>query len=812
MDKYTANWFFCWFDLGLPAWIHLLLAVCVLFAPGATDARPWDFTPEVPWGWGRPLAPRYWGCRWGWAARMLWRSRWHMLARCVLLLILVEISGVGAVVPRAEWLVCLPILDGLLNSGGCLSRGSRGYQHVRQGVRWAYRVSVWSLCVLTVIRGMRTPWGASLLGIVEVCERDESRVELEQWRTDEGQVAYRARLHGEFVLESTAQDPATQRLFMLCLRQLRAPGRERSPWSIVRQEALARVFEVKQEHISRWQGYLRKRQWGALLSEHESGWLSEDRCRDVVGVWAPNIWQTASEVHARLQAQGMRISLRAVEEAGRRSGLQEVRRHVKQQYVSTAGGVQPRDGYVVQQLFRLIEQLAAQLQGQAVPREERVDALALRQLAGQASAGTQEKPWSQLFPLAHWLMGAGQDVTEDVVRCPYCGGTQVTRKSRTPRVKAYLDAQGQRQTVQVYRYYCKNSTCAHRTFTDLPPELVLHSVWSLDARRTALELYMGLGSSYRRVAGALHVAPATVYHWLAQFGCEPLCVAALFGMVRSSGVVGIDEKYVRIPKSDKPQSKMRKWMYVYVAVDMHTLDLLHIDVFPYLGSASAQTFLLALRTKGYHPQVIVTDLCNDYAEVLAAVFPHATHHECLFHALQAWHRHFREAFGRDYARTAPEMFALCNALDDVFDAQTRRTVEKRYAQWQADCQPWLKADPRLQPLVDSVARHFPLLLNAYERPLIPLTNNATERLIRRFDQHYQNFAGFESLETARVYLRLFELTYRFTPFGPEVQCHLRGRCPLELAGYDLSNVPLARILREISTVPSPALPPELVPT
>jgi hypothetical protein len=69
-------------------------------------------------------------------------------------------------------------------------------------------------------------------------------------------------------------------------------------------------------------------------------------------------------------------------------------------------------------------------------------------------------------------------------------------------------------------------------------------------------------------------------------------------------------------------------------------------------------------------------------------------------------------------------------------------------------------------------------------------------LIRRFDQHYQNFAGFDSLETARCYLHLFELTYRFTPFGPEVQPHLRGKCPLELAGYDLTQVPLARYLRD----------------
>jgi transposase-like protein len=742
---------------------------------------------------------------------MLWNSRWHILARCGLLLTLIETSGVRETLPGLSLLVGLPLLDSLLNSGVYLCGQSQGYQGVQRNVRRAYQISVWGLLVLTGLRLTHTPWGGAGLGIVNVCERDGSRVELESGETETGLPVYRVRLQGEFVLELKSQDPFAQRLFMLFLRQLRTPGREESSWGIVRQEALATVFGVKQEHISRWQGYFGKGEWARLLSLAESSWLNEDRCREVVAVWAPNIWQTAPEVQARLQAQGMRMGLRVVEEAGRRSGLQEVRRHLKQQYSLTAGGLQPREGYIVQQLLRLVEQLEAQLQGQAVVPEERVDAIALRQWVGPVAAEPQEKPWPWLLQVEHWLLGAWQEEPEGVVRCPYCGSSHVARKSRTPRVKAYLDAQGQRQTVEVYRYYCKNPECAYQTFTNLPPGLVLHSPWTWDARLKGLEVYLGLRSSYRQAAAVLNVNSGTLYRWLAQFGYEPLCVAALFGMVRSSGVVGIDEKYVQIPKSDKPQSKMRKWMYVYVAVDMHTLDLLHIDVFPYLGSASAQTFLLALRAKGYHPQVIVTDLCNDYPEVLAAVFPHATHHECVFHALQAWHRQFRDLFGRDLERTAPEIFALQQGLDKVFDAKTRRTVQKRYAQWLEQCTPWREVEPRLQPIVDSVARHYPLLVNAYDQPLIPLTNNATERLIRRFDQHYQNFAGFDSLETARIYLHLFELTYRFTPFSREVQPHLRGRCPLELAGYDLSNVPLARYLREHSRAPVFPDPPEVVP-
>jgi transposase-like protein len=48
-----------------------------------------------------------------------------------------------------------------------------------------------------------------------------------------------------------------------------------------------------------------------------------------------------------------------------------------------------------------------------------------------------------------------------------------------------------------------------------------HSVWTLDARLKALELYASLRTNYRSAANALGVAPSTLYHWLDQFGAEP---------------------------------------------------------------------------------------------------------------------------------------------------------------------------------------------------------------------------------------------------------------------------------------------------
>jgi hypothetical protein len=53
--------------------------------------------------------------------------------------------------------------------------------------------------------------------------------------------------------------------------------------------------------------------------------------------------------------------------------------------------------------------------------------------------------------------------------------------------------------------------------------------------------------------------------------------------------------------------------------------------------------------------------------------------------------------------------------------------------------------------------------------------------------------GFDTIETAQLFLGVFEKVYRFTPFSQDAQPRIRGKCPLELAGYDISQVPMASL-------------------
>jgi len=363
----------------------------------------------------------------------------------------------------------------------------------------------------------------------------------------------------------------------------------------------------------------------------------------------------------------------------------------------------------------------------------------------------------------------------------------------------------------VYRYYCHNPACQYKTFTNLPPNLIPHSKWTLEHHLAALQTYEWSHSVYRCTSQMLGVTKMTVYRWVSGFGYQLLPVAALFGVVRSSGVVGIDEKYVLVPKNDKPDAEMKRWMYVYFAVDCYTYDLLHIDLYPCNTKHSAHAFLLALRAKGYHPRVIVTDMRVDYRDVVAAAFPNAVHHECIFHALQQVHKHFQEAYSLNYAETRPDIVALREEINRIFDARTRRTAQRRYEKVLAQRDQRVAETSKADDAFRFLERHWPTLVNAIESRHIPRTNNATEQVIRIFTQHYKTFCGFENIDTARLYLGVFEKVYRFTPFSEDAQKRIRGKCPLELAGYEVQKLPMIQLFRGLALQWPAAAFQELVP-
>jgi len=641
------------------------------------------------------------------------------------------------------------------------------------------------------------------LGCV-ICGRSEPWVKVEQ----SGDGPYQAELCGHFRLQVASDDPFRMRLLILFLRLLEVAGPERvigrtrddrAPF--VRQMQVAEWFGVPQPNVSRWERYWQTGAWADLLSLKSAEVLTSEVRTRIIQVFAAFPWWGVAQVYAHLQGQGQTITERQVRQTAQESGWSQLRQELQRRYHLRADSFRPREEWVVGQLLALVEKLLTRLEeGDQLTPQQQVEVADLQTLV--AATGLTPAPALKALPwllrLEQVVFGQWPMVEDEQIRCCYCGSTHVVRKSKQPRLKKYYDAQGQVVTVAVYRYYCRNQACTKGSFTHLPTGLTPYSPYRTETKLLALQMYAWGYSTYRRTAQALGVTSFTVYRWVSAWGYDLLPVAALFGLVKSSGVVGVDEKYVLVPKNDKPAGKMRRWMYVYLAVDVYTYDLLHIAIYPTNDQTTALTFLFALRAKGYRPRVIVTDLRRDYGADIAQVFPQASHHECIFHALQDIGTLCRQIYGSDYAHTQPEVELLRQGIVHIFQAKTKRTAQKRYEAMLTLREKYVQNRAEAAAIFNFLDRHWPKLVNAIESDLMPRTNNTVELVIRRFDQHYQNFCGFDTIDTAQLFLAVFEKLYRFTPFSADAQPGIRGKCPLELAGYDISQLPMAALCRGLS--------------
>jgi len=756
-------------------------------APALLAARVW-----VAQTWQRPF------CR-SLLLEMLWLAKGH-----------VGLSW-GALVPWLAWACSLTSLlwPSLLRHPE--------WRLVQRLADQVLQTTLWLAIGLLLDQGIMMP---GVLRVQVTCGlvAQQSSVTVEH---DCEQHCYRARLSGTFSLRVADDDPFRRRLLLLFLRLLDDDGAQRGSrrtrdgrTPAVRQQMLAESLGIPQPNISRWEGYWQNGDWRRLLSQYAPEILTHELQQQIIDTWAHWPQWTAQHVWHLLLNNGVAVTLRQVRQAAHESGWQTVRQTLGRQCAAQAADLRLREDWLISSLLAQIQMLLTKLQaGQGLTPQETLDVAALQ--AGASAAGlTARAP----VPLRPWLRRVEQvlfrswdETMVGDVRCTYCGSAQVRRKSSIPRPKRVVDAQGEVQWVATYRYYCKNPACAVKSFTAFPPGVLPYTPHGIETHVLVVQMYAWGRSVYRRTGAAMGVAAMTVYRWVSAFGTELLPVAALFGVVRSSGVVGVDEKWVLVPKNSKVAGDNRRWMYVYLAVDCYTYDLLHIAIYERNTEQSARAFLLALRAKGYRPRVVVTDLRQDYGPALAAVFPQAQHHECLFHAKKAVHRQLWQIYGPERYKNDAQAVAVRQAVDDVLAAETKRTAQRRYEAVMAQRQALVAAEPGLEGVFATLETHWPTLINGIESDLIPRTNNTVELVIRRFDQHYQNMCGFESVETAALFLGVFEKVYRFTPFSQDAQQRLRGKSPLELAGYDVAHLPMATMCRGWALSLPVHPPPEVVP-
>lgn len=758
------------------------------------------------------------------------QSGLRLLAREALLVGLLHTSGALALAPWSWGVLPLPLLQ-TLSTGWRVrrpaSRPPTPLTHVMLAVQRSYQLTLVLLLIGSVVQVLlhlhhTAPGGLLPIGLTAWALHPDDDTEISI--TTEPENHFQVTLRGAFTLVWDPRDSFEKWLLVLFLRRLQRVGH---PRPVLTQQQVGEAFGTCQHDVSVWENQVREHSWHYLSDRFRHALQSvlpdAEVSQAILKVWVPAFWLSAWDVRERLIALGVvadraALDLEALTRLAQHTGFSRVRELLLERFDLQAGQLTRREHWWLNQLLALNERLIDQLErGEMLTPQEIIEIEPLR-LKSPEKAEDSEAPAPLAACLKRTLFGPPDTKTatpphSEPVRCTYCDSEQVAPKSQQPRRKTIINECGEKQVVEVLRYYCHNPACPYHTFTHFPQGVLPHSVYPVQVRLLAVEVYVQLMSTYRRSARMLAVKASTVYHWVASVSPAALCLAAYLGAVRTSGVIGIDDKWVKVcsPSAVRPHGTRPRavWRYVYVAVDAYSDDLLAIQIYPEHSDESVRLFLLELKAKGICPRVVVSDLDPAYGRILPQIFPHAVHHECIFHATQNALNQMTKVYGRNYCELRPDTIPLHEAITDLFHAQTQKTVRQRYAELMELRSAYVTKTPEIACVFDSLERHFPKLVNAIESPDIPRTNNATELVIRRFDQHYQSMCGLDSLESAQVYLRLFELVYRLTPFMDDNPGDKAGKCPLELAGYDLKALPIADFFTNLK-LPALVVPPQVL--
>jgi transposase-like protein len=283
------------------------------------------------------------------------------------------------------------------------------------------------------------------------------------------------------------------------------------------------------------------------------------------------------------------------------------------------------------------------------------------------------------------------------------------------------------------------------------------------------------GVSLEVIGRFFGVHKTTVMRWLSPLAQINWQAAVQHGKRFFSGIVAVDEKWIKIAGA---------WWYLFVAVDQVSGFPLHVALLPSNATPYCTLFLFQLKALGYHPKVLITDGWDAYVAAIARVFPQAQHLLCRFHALRAAFRRLRQQVPSGQARCQ-----WADKLKGLFRTSSKRTVRRRLERLQAEA----KNSPA-QAVVARLLAKVPQLLPAVGSTWRPTTSNAAERFLGAFERFYRAKGPFQHLASAQKHVDLFMLGYVFETCSAEAAAERQGRCPLQVAGYEVGAIPLFHLL------------------
>lgn len=364
--------------------------------------------------------------------------------------------------------------------------------------------------------------------------------------------------------------------------------------------------------------------------------------------------------------------------------------------------------------------------------------------------------------------------------CPDCHNPDIKFKFR--RARKYVNKTGEKIEDYSLVYQCLNKCCLTKFFTIPPKGVELYARVHKEVKKMVLRWIFHLRGSLKRVCDELlengiKVALTTILRWIKKAGEESVEMMKIINQDYMTQPICIDEKWIKV---------RGKWCYAFTAVGVVMGDLLAVELYYHKGEEEMKAFLLYLKSLGYNPRIIVTDLLMWYEKVVKEVFPDCYYHQCVLHAERDAKRIVRKNLPDGIADEWKKK--LVKSIRKIFASKNAKQAKKRYRKFLRLKE---EAPEEVLGVFKMMSNYYPKLFQSFVRKDIPKTTNPVERAIGEFEEKYQNMKGFTSFHYARWFLKAFQVYYRLRKisFGS-----FKGKNRLELKGNPIGKLKFADYL------------------
>jgi transposase-like protein/transposase len=554
------------------------------------------------------------------------------------------------------------------------------------------------------------------------------------------------------------------------------------------QQEVGKVIGVSRQMINRrWQVYKQEGLLALLSGAWQKSKITPELLDRLAEICVGNPFLFVHEIKEQLQSEGVcgEISARTLSTALSMMDGRKLIKLMREKARKKAPKVFMKAGYMIERLFKIIEVLFTKIPEGAKDDMLKQDILSLKSYFRRATphrVGPSEKDKYQKRKklerdkkrnrgfLSHLITKSCRTTIE----CPDCHSEKV--KFVFKRERTYKAKLGEHKHDYSCVYKCLNEECRTKYFTQPPHGVELYARVHKDVKKMALRWVFHMRGSLSRVRDELqengiHVSLTTVMRWIKKAGEECVNAYRLYAKEDWEQPICIDEKWIKV---------RHKWCYVYTGVGTKVTDLLAFDLFYLKDKNAFKTFLLEIKSSGFRPKIIITDLLAGYESIVKEVFPDCYYHQCVLHAERDAKRIVRIALSDGKSEEWKKILTRC--IRNLFRSKKAKQVKKRYSRIMR-----LRGEApgAVAGVFDMLQKYYPKLYQSVLRKDIPKTTNAVERAIGEFEERYQLTKGFTSFYYAQFFLKAYQVYYRLRKisFGP-----FRGKNRLELKGNSLGEL------------------------